>query len=385
MTAIAQNLSMAERAFQDTELLEQVHCRLLSQADKNQNHTALVTDTKNSFHINNPPISLHDYIFRIAQYTNISRGTLALATQYICKEEPEINRNTLHRLFFTAVFIAIKLDEDAPITPLRYQKIGGMTLEEIEHLEREFCIHKKWRLFVSSESRTEFYNEMTNKISHKKCYCPDPASQQSIPTVSLQGIITTIPSTEKKLLELQNKFLQYLTFIQQITCTLLQQRSPSDLINSLSLSQPSSSAIRLQRYIHQVATSIKSDKTLLLATQYICQANSKSCGTFTINNDNISQLFYLAIDIVLHFHPKRQSSNTPYATTKELDSEKFTEEERNFFFSCSLIQETDYQKFKDEATNPQSHKNCYCKSLEKETEEIFKRTQAKVKINRTYL
>ena len=98
-----------------------------------------------------PKINLNDYINRIIAYTEIEKNTLICSLIYldeIDKKKP-ITEFNIHRIFFTAVLISIKYNEDDIFKNDYYAKISGVTLNEINKMESTFISLLDFNLYIS--------------------------------------------------------------------------------------------------------------------------------------------------------------------------------------------------------------------------------------------
>lgn len=91
-----------------------------------------------------PKISIGDFIRRIIRYGKVNQSTLICALIYlkrICKNKDIIltDYNT-HRLFFTAILIAIKLNEDNFKSNQFFSKLCGIKLKDLNSMEYNFAI-----------------------------------------------------------------------------------------------------------------------------------------------------------------------------------------------------------------------------------------------------
>lgn len=115
------------------------------------------------------PISLHSYISRIRYYSKISKQTLIMATQYLCEDNPkgcqpfEINKKTIHKLFATAVLIAMKVQEDEHLLNRDYAPIVGMHLHEINYLEIIFLKQRNFQVSIPPEDYSRFEKTLTSQ------------------------------------------------------------------------------------------------------------------------------------------------------------------------------------------------------------------------------
>jgi hypothetical protein len=106
------------------------------------------------FHSRSPPaISISDYLRRIYKYTNPEPICLILILNYIdriCKNliNFTICSLTVHRFCITSVTVGSKFICDSFYSNSRYAKVGGISLTEINLLEREFLLAIDYRLSV---------------------------------------------------------------------------------------------------------------------------------------------------------------------------------------------------------------------------------------------
>lgn len=113
----------------------------------------LVEANLTRFHSRAPPgISVTDYLRRIVQWTPVEPAALLILLLYIetiSNKLPgfTINSLTVHRFLITGLMLAAKALSDSFMTNVRYAKVGGLTLVEINVLEREmlqaldYCLH----------------------------------------------------------------------------------------------------------------------------------------------------------------------------------------------------------------------------------------------------
>jgi hypothetical protein len=99
-----------------------------------------------------PKISIGDFIRRIIRYGKVNQSTLICALIYlkrICKKKDIIltDYNT-HRLFFTAILIAIKLNEDNFKSNQFFSKLCGIKLKDLNSMEYNFMVDLSFDLFI---------------------------------------------------------------------------------------------------------------------------------------------------------------------------------------------------------------------------------------------
>ena len=98
-----------------------------------------------------PKINLNDFINRIIAYTEIEKNTLICSLIYldeIDKKKP-ITEFNIHRIFFSAVLISIKYNEDDIFKNDYYAKIAGVTLNEINKMESTFISLLDFNLYIN--------------------------------------------------------------------------------------------------------------------------------------------------------------------------------------------------------------------------------------------
>ena len=98
-----------------------------------------------------PKINLNDFINRIIAYTEIEKNTLICSLIYldeIDKKKP-ITEFNIHRIFFSAVLISIKYNEDDIFKNDYYAKISGVTLNEINKMESTFISLLDFNLYIN--------------------------------------------------------------------------------------------------------------------------------------------------------------------------------------------------------------------------------------------
>ena len=111
-----------------------------------------------------PKISFGDYITRALNYTKINDSTLVIALIYMdrfCKNKKILlTEFNLHRIFFSALLVAIKYNEDAYYSNLYYAKIGGLKLEKLNKLEAEFLSGISFQLFVNENDYEQYESKL---------------------------------------------------------------------------------------------------------------------------------------------------------------------------------------------------------------------------------
>lgn len=147
--------------------------RLLSHNDR----IPLTPTGLTRFHSRAPPsINVKDYLLRIARYTNVEPCCLLILLPYVDKGANEvelihglsialalthlspavcarmntftISSLTVHRFVIAGVSVGSKALSDSFCTNGRYARVGGVSIAEMNLLEKEFCEAIDWRLTV---------------------------------------------------------------------------------------------------------------------------------------------------------------------------------------------------------------------------------------------
>ena len=130
---------------------------VLEENKKLQNYSDKIMSQKNmSFYSNYiPSISTKNYLFRIVNYTEIEDNTIIIALIYIdrlCEmAKIVLTPYNIHRIIFTAILLAIKYNEDIIFNFEYYSKIAGISIKEMQILEKDFSILLRFKFFVSNE------------------------------------------------------------------------------------------------------------------------------------------------------------------------------------------------------------------------------------------
>lgn len=116
----------------------------------------LVPAALTRFHSRTPPtISVLDYIRRIVAYASPDRTVMLAPLHYlstIANRLPlfALSSLTVHRFLISAIAAASKGLCDTFCTNSLYARVGGITVQELNTLEREFLAAVDWQLVVST-------------------------------------------------------------------------------------------------------------------------------------------------------------------------------------------------------------------------------------------
>lgn len=114
-----------------------------------------------------PPISIHDYLERLAKHFRCSDECLLLALVYIdrvVKNRPDFvftTRNA-HRTLATALTVAAKFNDDLHYSNRYYAQCAGVKLQELNILEAQFILLVGWRFKVLPEEYGHYLRHIVN-------------------------------------------------------------------------------------------------------------------------------------------------------------------------------------------------------------------------------
>ncbi|KXN90174.1 Nuc-1 negative regulatory protein preg [Leucoagaricus sp. SymC.cos] len=134
------------------ELIADMLQRLMSHNDK----IPLSPENLTRFHSRSvPTISVLDYLKRVVRFTNVEKACLLLTLHYIDQISARMpififTSLTCHRFLIAAITASSKGLCDAFCTNQLYAKVGGITVTELNSLEREFLSAIDWQLVVST-------------------------------------------------------------------------------------------------------------------------------------------------------------------------------------------------------------------------------------------
>lgn len=90
-----------------------------------------------------PDITLKDYIYRIYRSAKPTEETIIGSIIYfdmvLKKHADKINKRSIHRIYLVAILLASKYIEDDFFINDEMAKFGGISLYELNRLEKKFC------------------------------------------------------------------------------------------------------------------------------------------------------------------------------------------------------------------------------------------------------
>ena len=102
-----------------------------------------------------PTISIYDYIYRIIKFTQINISTLIISfvqlNNYLIKTKNYLCINNFFNLYITSCLINAKFYEDNYCPLSFFAKVGGVSIEELESFEFEFCNKLNFSFYISED------------------------------------------------------------------------------------------------------------------------------------------------------------------------------------------------------------------------------------------
>mmetsp|Transcript_36065 Transcript_36065/g.94823 ORF Transcript_36065/g.94823 Transcript_36065/m.94823 type:complete len:203 (-) Transcript_36065:481-1089(-) len=151
------------------------------QKEVNRNSLTPCLKTSNFHSTREPEISASAYVARIFSMTNCSPSCFVFAWRYLKQIESEdwkfmVNKLNVHRLVLTAIMIASKFIEDKYYSNQYWSRVGGITNDELNALEREMLFTLSFKLsltrpeFLSLESHLKVLSESSDDCKNASGY-----------------------------------------------------------------------------------------------------------------------------------------------------------------------------------------------------------------------
>ncbi|KAF9474563.1 cyclin-domain-containing protein [Pholiota conissans] len=146
--------------------------RLISHNDR----IPLSPESLTRFHSRSAPtISVLDYLKRIVRFTNVEKSCLLITLfniDQICARLPlfTLSSLTCHRFVITSITVSSKGLCDTFCPNNLYARVGGISVTELNVLEREFLSMIDWRLMCTREILQEYYVNLVRTHSTGKFY-----------------------------------------------------------------------------------------------------------------------------------------------------------------------------------------------------------------------
>jgi hypothetical protein len=114
-------------------------------------------------------VSIEQYVERLLTLAKIEGSTLICALIYMDrfleKTSSKLKNENFHRIFFVALVLSIKHNEDTHFNDKIFCKIGGLRLKQFRNLESVFLFTIKYRLFVKNEVYNTYFRYLNNIIN----------------------------------------------------------------------------------------------------------------------------------------------------------------------------------------------------------------------------
>ncbi|KAF7375969.1 Nuc-1 negative regulatory protein preg [Mycena sanguinolenta] len=172
----------------------------------------LLPESLTRFHSRSAPgITVLDYLRRIVRFTNVEKSCLLITLHYIdqiCARMPlfTLSSLTCHRFIIASITVSSKGLCDTFCTNSLYAKVGGISVTELNVLEREFLEKIDWRLMCTRDVLQEYYVNLVrthstgqfsiagtgssgDSISSDSDAEMDPASRPSTPADTARTIL----------------------------------------------------------------------------------------------------------------------------------------------------------------------------------------------------
>jgi hypothetical protein len=148
-----------------------------------------------------PDIGVVDYCKRLKKYFNCSPSCFVTGLMYIDtiltktkKLSPEqrvvLDTLTIHRLTLVSLVLAVKYHEDNHYSQAYYAQVGGVSLSELNAIERKFVEILEWNLEVDYDRFSKYYGEL---VSH-----PSVCKECQLDTAPVETKVAERPPTPKK-------------------------------------------------------------------------------------------------------------------------------------------------------------------------------------------
>lgn len=115
-----------------------------------------------------PPMGFLDYLLRIEKYLEPEKSSIILAVIYIdylfsnSALNLYISWRIIYKLFFISLLVAIKFNEDDHYNNCFFAKVGGISIQELNMLEAEFCKLIDFDFFVDEDNFNEYWKYLEN-------------------------------------------------------------------------------------------------------------------------------------------------------------------------------------------------------------------------------
>jgi hypothetical protein len=110
--------------------------------------------------IDNGPISIEDYIDRLAKYLHLKDWVFVVSAIYIRRYLEKTNDNftlkNAYRIILVSTLLASKYFNDFSYSNKYWSKIGGISVQELNQLEISMLFTIDWKIHVDEEEYVNF-------------------------------------------------------------------------------------------------------------------------------------------------------------------------------------------------------------------------------------
>ncbi|KAI5835771.1 cyclin-domain-containing protein [Schizophyllum commune Tattone D] len=170
----------------DMEHLVNLIADMLERLMAHNDRVPLLPESLTRFHSRSAPaISVLDYLKRIVQYTSAEKSVMLITLYYIdqicaCMPLFVLSSLTCHRFIIASITVSSKFHCDAFCTNSRYARVGGISIHELNMLEREFLKALDWRLRCTRDILQDYYVNLVRTFSKGTYILPDLSSDSSM-------------------------------------------------------------------------------------------------------------------------------------------------------------------------------------------------------------
>ncbi|KAJ8077012.1 Pho80p cyclin [Marasmius tenuissimus] len=176
-------------AFEDAPIdhLVQLIADMLERLMSHNDRIPLIPESLTRFHSRSPPgITAIEYLKRIIKYCKVEKSCLLITLYYvdqICSRVPlfTLSSLTCHRFVITAITVSSKGLCDVFCPNSLYAKVGGISLQELNTLEREFLQMIGWQLTCTRELLQEYYSNLVRTNSSERFVIIGPQPSPNLP------------------------------------------------------------------------------------------------------------------------------------------------------------------------------------------------------------
>ncbi|CAD8072609.1 unnamed protein product [Paramecium primaurelia] len=118
-----------------------------------------------------PSVTLENYLIRIKRCAKCSEECFIIAIIYLeriqeLNQELQFNRQNIHRFFIIAIVLAIKFHDDDIFMNEYYARVGGISLQDLNGMEKCFLNLLNFQFYVYEETYYQYLNR--KKINFRK-------------------------------------------------------------------------------------------------------------------------------------------------------------------------------------------------------------------------